>query len=311
MENHVATELEAMLKKAQSLFTTQTCCIYKVPHSIRQLNEDAYTPVLVSIGPLHHGNSRLVTMEVHKQVYCQHLIERSEASLTDLVSCVQQLEPQIRACYSEKIDLTVTTRNTLVTVGFSIGKNPTLFPSDFVSTFSSDSFNREFDEIFSIGFKNPTQSSTKTNPTETFKYLSTTQPPSHSQSRLSLSSNLPQNPSRPHHCRGPIKEPTIAGSLTPPRCRRPLRTARCVHVLPVEEEREGAVVIASPPPPPLAVAVPPLDRSFVLHHHCHPRRHSPPPSLALSEPPYRRCWHSSRVVSDGCPGSTTSIVDVR
>ncbi|XP_052107824.1 UPF0481 protein At3g47200 isoform X2 [Arachis duranensis] len=107
MENHVAKELEAMLKKAQPLFTTKSCCIYKVPHEIRQSNEDAYTPGLVSIGPLHYGNYRLVTMESHKQVYCQHFIQRSEASLSDLVSCVQQLEPHIRACYSEKINLTV------------------------------------------------------------------------------------------------------------------------------------------------------------------------------------------------------------
>ncbi|XLU22108.1 hypothetical protein S245_058174 [Arachis hypogaea] len=107
MENDVAIELEAMLEKAQPLFTTESCCIYKVPSLLRQSNEDAYTPVLVSIGPLHHGNSRLVTMEGHKQFYCQHFIQRSEASLTDLVSCVKQLEPQIRACYSEKIELTV------------------------------------------------------------------------------------------------------------------------------------------------------------------------------------------------------------
>ncbi|XP_057723325.1 UPF0481 protein At3g47200-like [Arachis stenosperma] len=106
MENHVAKELEAMLKETQPSLTTKSCCIYKVPHEIRQFNEDAYTPVLVSIGPLHHGNSRLVTMEGHKQVYCQHLVGKSEASLSDLVSCVQQLEPQIRACYSENIDLT-------------------------------------------------------------------------------------------------------------------------------------------------------------------------------------------------------------
>ncbi|MED6148865.1 hypothetical protein PIB30_057085 [Stylosanthes scabra] len=106
--NHVAIELEAMLKKKEKpSFTTQTCCIYKVPHELRQLNDDAYTPKTISIGPLHHGKSRrLVSMEAHKQDYCQHFIERSEASLIDLVSCVQQLEPQIRACYSEKIDLT-------------------------------------------------------------------------------------------------------------------------------------------------------------------------------------------------------------
>ncbi|QHO26758.1 UPF0481 protein [Arachis hypogaea] len=60
MENDVAIELEAMLEKAQLLFTTESCCIYKVPSLLRQSNEDAYTPVLVSIGPLHHGNSRLV-----------------------------------------------------------------------------------------------------------------------------------------------------------------------------------------------------------------------------------------------------------
>ncbi|XP_025611322.1 UPF0481 protein At3g47200-like [Arachis hypogaea] len=108
MENDVAIELEAMLEKAQPLFTTKCCCIYKVPHEIRRLNEDAYIPVIVSIGPLHHhGNSRLVTMEGHKQFYCQHFIQRSEASLSDLVSCLQQLEPQIRACYSEKIELIV------------------------------------------------------------------------------------------------------------------------------------------------------------------------------------------------------------
>ncbi|XP_057724321.1 UPF0481 protein At3g47200-like [Arachis stenosperma] len=106
MENHVATELKEMLKKAQPLFTTKSCCIYKVPYQIRQSNKDAYTPVLVSIGPLHHGNSGLLSMEGQKQFYCQHLIQRSEANLSDMVSCVQQLEPQIRACYSEKIDLT-------------------------------------------------------------------------------------------------------------------------------------------------------------------------------------------------------------
>ncbi|XLR29567.1 hypothetical protein S83_057467 [Arachis hypogaea] len=109
MENDdVAIEVEEMLKKAQRLFATKSCCIYRVPHIIRQLNEDAYTPTVVSIGPLHHWNSRLISMEGHKQVYCQYfIIERSEASLSELVNCVRQMEPQIRACYSEKIELTV------------------------------------------------------------------------------------------------------------------------------------------------------------------------------------------------------------
>ncbi|RYR45502.1 hypothetical protein Ahy_A07g031335 [Arachis hypogaea] len=93
-EDHVAIEFEAMLEKAHTLFSNKSCCIYKVPHDIRQTNEDAYTPMVVSVGPLHHRNPRVLSMESHK----------SKASLTDLMSCVRELEPQIRACYSENID---------------------------------------------------------------------------------------------------------------------------------------------------------------------------------------------------------------
>ena len=31
------------------------CCIYKVPKKLRQVNKEAYTPKLISIGPFHHG----------------------------------------------------------------------------------------------------------------------------------------------------------------------------------------------------------------------------------------------------------------
>ena len=68
----VAIDIEEMLAMAQPLFTPK-CCIYNVPHEIRQLNEDAYTPQVVSIGPLHRGYKKLLKMEGHKQVYCQYL----------------------------------------------------------------------------------------------------------------------------------------------------------------------------------------------------------------------------------------------
>ena len=63
---HVTVEIEEMLAKAQPVFTTE-CCIYRVPRVIRQLNEDAYTPQLVSIGPFHHGNEKVLKMGGHKQ----------------------------------------------------------------------------------------------------------------------------------------------------------------------------------------------------------------------------------------------------
>ena len=31
------------------------CCIYKVPNKLREVREEAYTPKLISIGPVHHN----------------------------------------------------------------------------------------------------------------------------------------------------------------------------------------------------------------------------------------------------------------
>ncbi|MED6138974.1 hypothetical protein PIB30_079527 [Stylosanthes scabra] len=105
--DHVAIDMEEMLANAQPLFTTE-CCIYEVPYEIRRLNEDAYTPHLVSIGPLHHGDPKLLSMEGHKKVYCQYFLKRSrEISLDNVVSCLRELEPRIRRSYSKNIELGV------------------------------------------------------------------------------------------------------------------------------------------------------------------------------------------------------------
>ncbi|KAL1347789.1 hypothetical protein AAHE18_07G031600 [Arachis hypogaea] len=108
--NGLAMKIKAMLEKAEPLFTDK-CCIYRVPHEIRKINEDAYTPKVVSIGPFHHEDPKLLKMENQKRIYCRHFIERSDTknlesfSLESFVSCVQELEPQVRACYSDDIKI--------------------------------------------------------------------------------------------------------------------------------------------------------------------------------------------------------------
>ncbi|MED6113676.1 hypothetical protein PIB30_073060 [Stylosanthes scabra] len=98
-------KIKAMLEEAQPLFTEE-CCIYRVPHEIRKHNEDAYTPKVVSIGPFHHGNEKLQKIEAQKRIYCREFIQRSETkNLESFVSCVQEVEPKIRGCYSEDIKL--------------------------------------------------------------------------------------------------------------------------------------------------------------------------------------------------------------
>ncbi|CAL2234810.1 unnamed protein product [Prunus armeniaca] len=43
-----------------------SCCIYRVPERLRLVNENAYTPQVVSIGPLHHGKKGL---EIKRDTY--------------------------------------------------------------------------------------------------------------------------------------------------------------------------------------------------------------------------------------------------
>ena len=35
------------------------CCVYKVPKKLHQVNKEAYTPKLISIGPFHRGEKDL------------------------------------------------------------------------------------------------------------------------------------------------------------------------------------------------------------------------------------------------------------
>ncbi|KAG5250005.1 UPF0481 protein [Salix suchowensis] len=87
--NEIATSLRDQLKTNKAF--SQACCIYRVPAKLRRLNEEAYTPRVVSIGPIHHGKENLKAMEDHKIRYLQQFLERSKGKLRD--------------CYAETIDL--------------------------------------------------------------------------------------------------------------------------------------------------------------------------------------------------------------
>ncbi|KAF5938972.1 hypothetical protein HYC85_023231 [Camellia sinensis] len=81
------------------------CCIYEVPNTLKKINEDAYTPGTVSIGPLHHGKEGLKHMEEHKLRYFNDFMQRSGKSLEALVQIMEGMEKRIRERYAEKINL--------------------------------------------------------------------------------------------------------------------------------------------------------------------------------------------------------------
>lgn len=80
--------------------------IFRVPASMRQADPDAYTPSVISLGPYHRGNPALKPMEELKLRYLQKVLLRNpKAHLEDYVKLVKELEPMVRASYSEEIDM--------------------------------------------------------------------------------------------------------------------------------------------------------------------------------------------------------------
>uniref|UniRef100_A0A6N2LNA4 Uncharacterized protein n=1 Tax=Salix viminalis TaxID=40686 RepID=A0A6N2LNA4_SALVM len=101
--NEIATSLKDQLK-TKKVFSS-TCCIYRVPETLRESNDKAYTPRVVSIGPLHHGKENLKAMEDYKIMYLRQFLEWSEVSVEDLINVVRDNETELRDSYAETIDL--------------------------------------------------------------------------------------------------------------------------------------------------------------------------------------------------------------
>ncbi|KAH9741174.1 DUF862 domain-containing protein [Citrus sinensis] len=84
-KDHAAIDIklaETLSKKFKTLHypSSKECCIYRVPQSQRCLNPSDYTPHIVSIGPLHHGNEELKAMEDNKLRYLHHFLQRTKDS---------------------------------------------------------------------------------------------------------------------------------------------------------------------------------------------------------------------------------------
>ncbi|KAK0582124.1 hypothetical protein LWI29_021792 [Acer saccharum] len=78
------------------------CCIYKVPQYLRKINEEAYTPCFISIGPLHCGRKELMGMQIQKKRYLLDFDERvnNAQKLEELKTYIKDKEENIRGHYS-------------------------------------------------------------------------------------------------------------------------------------------------------------------------------------------------------------------
>ncbi|KAI9073470.1 hypothetical protein K1719_044565 [Acacia pycnantha] len=77
--------------------------IYKVPCNLRGLNRSAYTPQLISIGPLHYGRQKLNPMQKQKLRYLNLFRCRVKNNMDEFKEYLKSKEAFIRQCYPEKL----------------------------------------------------------------------------------------------------------------------------------------------------------------------------------------------------------------
>ncbi|KAE8126136.1 hypothetical protein FH972_020880 [Carpinus fangiana] len=77
--------------------------IFRVPAHVREVDDRAYSPRIVSIGPYHHDEEALRPFEDHKKRFLSRLKKRMgpECQERRLEKAMQEMEEKTRECYSE------------------------------------------------------------------------------------------------------------------------------------------------------------------------------------------------------------------
>ena len=79
------------------------CCIYKVPKRVRKVKEEAYTPKLISIGPVHHNKGELKDMQMVKERYFKAFFSRTSQGQKEFARIIEDNDEKICECYAPEI----------------------------------------------------------------------------------------------------------------------------------------------------------------------------------------------------------------
>ncbi|RXI07306.1 hypothetical protein DVH24_026442 [Malus domestica] len=139
-----------------------SCCIFRMPQHLLEINEKAYQPDIVSIGPYHYSDMRVEMMQQHKRRFLRDLLARTPSNgrrLDHYRQVVASMEESIRGCYSETIDLSshdlveIMVLDGLFTVELfcKVGRKSPSDPDDLASLSPSD----PDDPIFNLAWVFP------------------------------------------------------------------------------------------------------------------------------------------------------------
>ena len=87
------------------------CCIYKVPKRLRKVKEEAYTPKLISIGPVHHNNSELKEMQMVKERYFKSFFSQTYKGQKEFACIIEKNKDKICNCYAPEISQQIKNEN--------------------------------------------------------------------------------------------------------------------------------------------------------------------------------------------------------
>lgn len=88
--------------RARFNYQNSSCSLFKIQQHFGQVERHVYAPMVLSIGPYHHGTGSVLDVE-RKKFHCLDYVIRLNCnrSLRDYIKAVRRLEREARSCYSD------------------------------------------------------------------------------------------------------------------------------------------------------------------------------------------------------------------